>query len=675
MMKFYKQLLVSALLILFINNAYAQPSNDNCSNATNLGTLPAPAACTVFPTETGSTVTLNNQTTVAATGASPYSYLTNCSGGGNMQAPALDVWYTFVASGSTVNVTINGFPNASIGVWSGNNCNTLNGVACGNLGGSGNGSVVVNSTSPGQTYYVQVSGGTTTATDNNFSISVNNSIDCDNCLRTSTLVPSPLPVNGAYTPGQVVHFCYTVTEWEDTNTNWFHGVQISMGPGWTGTITNATPAATCQFLGGTWAFFPTGIGVVNGTNWGTGFYFDSGDVGSDPKNNFGDDCTGTGLNWEFCFDLTVSSACVSGQDLSVTINTSGDGESGSWTSPACQLDPPNTSTAVMQAGPVMTSPSTATVCSGGTVNIPLTSNVPATYTWIATNNASVTGESTTLQSTSTLSNILVNSSGVNQVVTYTVTPTSTPGGCAGSPQTVLVTVTPAPTANAGTDTSVCSGGCVSLSGTSSVAPGTFASNFSNSTVVAIPSNNTTGANTSITASGAVASATTIGSICFTIDHSKAADIGNNGNPNAITITMPDGTVYNSTLTPLSGSGVQTFCIPPAVYAGYTGTLNGTFTLNVKDTRGGGGGTGDITNLTVVLNTNSISWSPKASISSGVNTLTPSVCPTGNTTYILTVVAPGGCVITDTVDVTVGLPTAPVVGTITQPTCTVATGSV
>ena len=40
----------------------------------------------------------------------------------------------------------------------------------------------------------------------------------------------------------------------------------------------------------------------------------------------------------FCFDLTVSAACAVGTDLSVTINTTGDGESGSWSSVACADD-------------------------------------------------------------------------------------------------------------------------------------------------------------------------------------------------------------------------------------------------------------------------------------------------------------------------------------------------
>lgn len=96
--------------------------------------------------------------------------------------------------------------------------------------------------------------------------------------------------------------------------------------------------------------------------------------------------------------------------------------------------------------PVMTSASSASVCSGGTVNIPLTSNVAATYTWIAADNINVTGESTSLQTTSTLNNTLTHSLTTARTVIYTVRPTA--GGCEGAAQTVTVTVNPTPTITA-----------------------------------------------------------------------------------------------------------------------------------------------------------------------------------------------------------------------------------
>ena len=108
----------------------------------------------------------------------------------------------------------------------------------------------------------------------------------------------------------------------------------------------------------------------------------------------------------------------------------------------------NTFTITISSIPVMTSASTASVCTGGTVSIPLTSDISSNYTWIATSNANVTGESITTQSTSTLSNTLTLSTTSATSVIYTVTPTSTSGSCAGSPQTVTVLVNPLPTITA-----------------------------------------------------------------------------------------------------------------------------------------------------------------------------------------------------------------------------------
>ena len=117
----------------------------------------------------------------------------------------------------------------------------------------------------------------------------------------------------------------------------------------------------------------------------------------------------------------------------------------------------NSVTVTVNQLPVMTSTNSATVCSGGTVSISLTSDIPSTYSWVATPNGNVTGESTTAQNTDVLNNTLTNSTSSVQTVTYTVTPTSL-AGCVGTPQTVLVTVNPSPTVNAVSNrTAVCSG--------------------------------------------------------------------------------------------------------------------------------------------------------------------------------------------------------------------------
>lgn len=94
------------------------------------------------------------------------------------------------------------------------------------------------------------------------------------------------------------------------------------------------------------------------------------------------------------------------------------------------------------SGPVMTSAGTATVCSGSQVNLPLTANISSTFSWVASDNPNTTGESLTPQSGATLNNAITNNTSTIQQVTYTVTPIY--GTCYGAPQTVVVSVNPAP---------------------------------------------------------------------------------------------------------------------------------------------------------------------------------------------------------------------------------------
>ena len=113
--------------------------------------------------------------------------------------------------------------------------------------------------------------------------------------------------------------------------------------------------------------------------------------------------------------------------------------------------------------PTVTSASTATICSGNVVSIPFAASIASSYSWIASNNVNVTGESLTTQTTNTLVNTLVNTSAVTQQVIYTVTPVSTAGSCTGIAQTLTVSVNPLPivTANA-SNTLTCLGTTATL---------------------------------------------------------------------------------------------------------------------------------------------------------------------------------------------------------------------
>jgi len=117
--------------------------------------------------------------------------------------------------------------------------------------------------------------------------------------------------------------------------------------------------------------------------------------------------------------------------------------------------------------PTITSPNTATICTGTAVNIPFTADVPSGFSWIGIDNPNVTGESLIAQPTTFLNDLLINTTNVDQIVTYTVTTTATTGGCVGS-QIVDVTINPNPTMTSPTATTICSGTAVTLNLTSDI---------------------------------------------------------------------------------------------------------------------------------------------------------------------------------------------------------------
>ncbi len=134
-MKVFKLITGIIAITLTTFSAFAQPANDDCSGATNMGSLPTPGAC-ISGLQNGAVTTLNAQTTVGATSPALYTYQTACVGGGNMTTFALDTWYSFVATGTTVNISVSGFPNANIGIYSGT-CGNLLGRGCTIANGAG----------------------------------------------------------------------------------------------------------------------------------------------------------------------------------------------------------------------------------------------------------------------------------------------------------------------------------------------------------------------------------------------------------------------------------------------------------------------------------------------------------------------------------------------------------
>ncbi|WP_281987005.1 PKD-like domain-containing protein [Aquimarina aggregata] len=110
--------------------------------------------------------------------------------------------------------------------------------------------------------------------------------------------------------------------------------------------------------------------------------------------------------------------------------------------------------------PFVATPPTETICSSVTLNHDLTTDVNlagSTFSWEAADNANVTGETTTASSSNIVADVLVNTTATQQIVVYTVTPTSA-DNCDGNSFTYTVTVDPEPTINAlSSNTDICSG--------------------------------------------------------------------------------------------------------------------------------------------------------------------------------------------------------------------------
>lgn len=129
----------------------------------------------------------------------------------------------------------------------------------------------------------------------------------------------------------------------------------------------------------------------------------------------------------------------------------------------------STSALTVKQKPIATAtPSAQTICSGSTASVSLTSNLSGTnFSWLTASNASITGESTSAQSSSIINNSLTNTTNTPITLNYTVTPIA--AGCSGTAITVPITVNPIPIATATpSNQTICSGSASSVSLTSNV---------------------------------------------------------------------------------------------------------------------------------------------------------------------------------------------------------------
>ena len=111
---------------------------------------------------------------------------------------------------------------------------------------------------------------------------------------------------------------------------------------------------------------------------------------------------------------------------------------------SCQSATTNAITFTVLPLPVITSATANSICSGTAQHYTITSDIAAAYTW---SRAAVTGISNAAasnQTSATITEALVNTTGAAIAVPYTITATASAGSCISAPFTYTVTVNPTP---------------------------------------------------------------------------------------------------------------------------------------------------------------------------------------------------------------------------------------
>lgn len=358
---------------------WAQPANDACQNATNIGSP-----------------SLNQQlcaagTNVGANPEFPYPFQNVCAAGPGMSSPADDVWFTLTTPTDANELVINltgTLSSYNIGIYSGS-CGSLSGLGCA-TGGAGGIVTTIRPVIQNTTYYIQVSGNGV-GVQGTFNLCVRPQENTNLCVVQSNIVANPAPVNGSYNPGTVVTFCYSVTDFNQRAANWFHGISVQLGNGWqAGSLAPVSAPASCDGMG-VWLWRTTVTSSATGTTAGPGFFYDSssgGPLDGNPGNNFGDNCTNN--TWTFCWSATVPSLppnqCqTANPDLSVSIRQFGDGQTGSWSSLSCTANPAFNFSAVLECceQPLITvsDESCPSACDGIAIAEGQGGTAPYTYDW------------------------------------------------------------------------------------------------------------------------------------------------------------------------------------------------------------------------------------------------------------------------------------------------------
>jgi gliding motility-associated-like protein len=610
------------ILALNATTIFAQPANDACSGAISIPV-------------TNGTCTSIAYTNVGATSvgdpATPPCWSPN--------SLSNTVWFSFVAPSTAVEVSTNfGFAltNTQVAIYSGN-CGALTLIGCNEDINTSlalfHTNIQLQGLTVGNTYFIMIDGNGNTTGD--FGV----------CAQQITPASPPLPIQD----------CPTARFLCNTNP-----ISIADGTGGPGIIQEAPSCFGAPGERASWWYSFTAanngtlcFNILPTTNVDYDFAVyntTNGCLGTELACNWSG-LTGangqTGLSGAAGAQYTPCLNVTAGQTYSILVDrftsTSAAGFTLSFTG-TVQFASPNPSF------------TTNTVCTGNPTQFTNTTNGSNTYSWNFGNGV-----------TSTLQNPTFTYPAAG-VYNASLLVTSIPGGCQNL-TTRSVTVTDPPTVNAGTSTSVCPGGCVTLNGTTNASGGVSGPvTFNNNTVLNIPDNNTTGVTSTINVSGINPTTIAAGSIlnvCLNITHTWDSDLD-------IFLRCPNGTqIELSTDNGGAGDNYTNTCfsmsaatLVTAGAAPFNGTfipeqsfnllngcnVNGNWQLVILDDLGGDVGT--LTNWSITFNNtlSPFSWSPTTAMTNS-GTLTPSVCPATTTTYTLTAVNAAGCTSTSTVTIT------------------------
>ncbi len=325
------------------------------------------------------------------------------------------VWYSFTTSGATaqidINLTSTDLSDPEFTVFVGTTCispwTILNCTEGSGFSATATGVSVATAT----TYLIAVSD--QTGDEGNFQLCIEEFPDNSSCNTTDSLyvvnTSMGSPFTGPFQPGEVVEFCYSVTDFTQFNCNYLGAFIPEFGDCWDpvsfdgqGQPVNVTvplvAAGVYDFTGppqpcegqptGAWGWEPPGAATYN--NIGGGYYpansplpggwffltfYEvggspcSGPAETDPDNSYGDSdypsCGNNTLDWLVCFQLQAQGiiACSTGEtDCTVSMKTLADGEYGAWTSIGCVADVPAVFPAALQCCPLFDPMPDTTVC-------------------------------------------------------------------------------------------------------------------------------------------------------------------------------------------------------------------------------------------------------------------------------------------------------------------------